>query len=371
MPRRPFVLFSAALLSVAFVVRAQVRSAAQSPASAPSEGQQAPPTVRSSDAQNKIRVNSDLVVLPVTVKDQGGELVPDLQQSDFRIFDGDVEQSVDVFTMEAFPLSLVVLIDDDLKSKDAAQMSPSLRAIVGGISANDEAMICRFDLSFYPGDAFSADFDKLWSDLKTVQDHAAPSTAGPVPFVTPPSTHEPTVGEPKKSAPVDPGHRPTKALDDAVHSAAELLHDRGAVRRKIVLIVSDGANGPRFNHYTYNDAVEALLRDNISVYSLAVGSSLTKHKFSRLINYADDTGGDVYYASTSAAMERLYSQITEQARHEYTLAYVPRGIDRNAAYHKVEVRVARPGVTVKTRQGYYIAAPTASAPSAGASNRRR
>src|SRR5262249_17771335 len=150
-----------------------------------------------------------------------GELVPDLQQADFRIFDGQVEQSVDIFTMEAFPLSLVVLIDDDLKSKDAAQMTPSLRAIVGGISTNDEAIICRFDLSFYPGDAFSADFDKLWADLKSAQDHAAPSSAGPVPFVTPPSTHATTVGEPKPTVPIDPGHRPTKALDDAVNSAAE------------------------------------------------------------------------------------------------------------------------------------------------------
>jgi Ca-activated chloride channel family protein len=327
---------------------------------------------RPTDAETKIRVNSNLVVLPVTVKDQFGELVPDLQQTDFRVFDGQIEQSLDVFTIEAFPLSLVVLIDDDLKSKDAAQMTPSLRAILGGISEHDEAMICRFDLSFYPGDSFSTDFDKLWSDLKRAQDFAAPSKAATPPPVSSPSDHAPGVGEPTVAAPLNAGHRPTKALDDAVHSAAELLHDRGAARRKMILIVSDGENGPQFNHHTYKDAVEALLRDNISVYSLAVGGGLSKHKFARLINYADDSGGDIYYASTSAAMERLYSQITEQARHEYTLAYVPRGTDRNAPYHKVEVRVARPGVTVKTRQGYYAipasqpTMPSSATPSSGA-----
>src|SRR5262249_44497877 len=222
------------------------------------------PSTKSSDVQTKIRVNSDLVVLPVTVKDPTGELVADLQQGDFRIFDGQVEQAVDLFTVEAFPLSLVVLIDDDLKSKDAAQMSPSLRAILGGISANDEALICRFDLAFYPGDAFSGDFDKLWADLKNAQDHAAPSTAGPVPFVTPPTTHAPGVGEPGQAAPLKVGHRLTKALDDAIFSAAELLHDRGAARRRIILVVSDGANGAQFNHHSYGDAAELLLRDNIS-----------------------------------------------------------------------------------------------------------
>jgi VWFA-related protein len=364
-------LLAAACLSGTTALRSQSPDS-QTTAVASTQEPNASPGTRASDAQTKIRVNSDLVILPVTVKDQFGELVPDLQQHDFRIFDDNVEQSVDVFTAEAFPLSLVVLIDDDLKSKDAAQVAPTLRAITAGISAYDEALICRFDLSFYPAEGFTTDFDKLWSDLKSAQDHAAPSSTPHAPPVTSTSDHALGVGEPTPRAPLDPGHRPTKALDDAVHAAAELLHDRGIARRKIVLIVSDGVNGAQFNQHTYDDTREALLRDNISVYSLAVGNGVLKHKFARLIHYADDTGGDVYYASTSPAMERLYSQITEQARHEYTLAYVPRGIDRSTAYHKVEVRVGRPNVTVKTRQGYYLPPATAppSATSGGASSRR-
>ena len=137
-----------------------------------------------------------------------------------------------------------------------------------------------------------------------------------------------------------------------MHSAAELLHDRGASRRKVILLISDGLNGPQFNHHTYAETLEALLHDNISVYSLAVGHSL-KRKFSRLLNYANDSGGDIYYAVQSAAIERLYSRITEEARHEYTLAYVPHTNNRNASYHQVEVRTTREGVTIKTRQGYY------------------
>ncbi len=362
MPRRLFVLLLAAA-----PVFAQAPDQAPDHTPSPqepstSQSQPKPPAARPTEAQTKIRVNSDLVILPVTVKDQFGELVADLEQTDFRIFDDNVEQSVDVFVVEAFPLSLVVLIDDDLKSKDAAQMTPTLRAITAGISANDEALIARFDLSFFPGQAFTSDLDTLWAELKQAQNYSAASTAGPVPFVTAPSDHPRGVGEPLPAAPGNPGHRPTKALDDAVHSAAELLHDRGTARRKMILVVSDGENGAQFNHNTYADALEALLRDNISVYSLAVGSSLSKHKFSRLINYADDSGGDIYYASTSAAMEKLYSQITEEARHEYTLAYVPRGTHPTSNYHKVQVRVTRPGVSVKTRQGYYTGPPPTPVP---------
>ncbi len=314
------------------------------------------PAPQQSEARTKISVNSDLVVLPVTVKDLHGNLIPDLQREEFRIFDDNVEQSVDVFTVEAFPLSLVVLIDDDLKSEDAARMAHTLRAITAGISPSDEVLICRFDLSFYPSAGFTSDFNRLWADLKDAQEHSGPSTTGPVPFVTPPSTHPLGGGEPPQRAPTNLGFRPTKALDDAVHSAAELLRDRGVSRRKIVLLISDGLNGPEFNRYTYPDTIEALLHDNISVFSLAVGHT-RKRKFSRMVNYSNDSGGDIYYAVQSAAMEKLYSRITEEARHEYTLAYVPRGNNRRASYHRVEVRTTRDGVTIKTRQGYYTGAP--------------
>jgi Ca-activated chloride channel family protein len=331
-------------------VRAEQSSAQEISAA---QTQQLPqPTTQQSEARTKISVNSDLVVLPVTAKDRHGNLVPDLHREEFRIYDDNVEQSIDVFTAEAFPLSLVVLIDDDLKAMDAAQMAPTLRAITAGISPSDEALICRFDLAFYRAEGFTGDLNKLWADLKDAQDHSGPSTAGSVPFVSSPSSHPLGVGEPPPAAPTNFGSRPTKALDDAVHSAAELLHDRGTSRRKIILLISDGLNGPQFNRHTYSDTLETLLHDNVSVYSLAVGHSL-KRKFSRLVNYASDSGGDIYYAVQSAAMERLYSRITEEARHEYTLAYVPHGNNRNASYHKVEVRTTREGVTIKTRQGYY------------------
>jgi Ca-activated chloride channel family protein len=315
--------------------------------------------VQLSEARTKISVNSDLVVLPVTAKDRYGNLVPDLQREEFRVFDDNVEQSIEVFTAEAFPLSLVVLIDDDLKSNDAEQMVASLRAIAGGISASDETLICRFDLKFYPGEWVAGDADRLLADLKKAQDASGPSTAGPVPFVNGPSSHARGVGEPIIWAPTNAGSRPTKALDDAVHSAAALLHDRGTNRRKVILLISDGVNGPQFNHYTYASTLEALLHDNTSVYSLAVGRSLSTRKFSRLINYASDSGGGIYYASESPDMERLYSRITEAARHEYTLAYVPRGNNRNSTYHRVEVRTTRGAVTIKTRRGYYTGPPVA------------
>ena len=347
----------AILFSVAVLAREQWgRTTAQFAAAPALRGMQQALTVNAAqsqpDARTKIRVTSDLVILPVTVKDEVGNLVPGLQRSDFRVTDDGVEQSISVFTAESFPLSLVVLVDDDLEASVAEQMVKSLPAVVGGFGPEDEAMVCRFDLLFYPGSQFTHDLDTFRRELEEARRHSGPSTSGPVPFVTPPSSHPLGVGEPPQAAPTNLGHAPTKALDDAVHAAAQLLHDRGVDRRKVVLVISDGENGKQFNKHSYDDTLGALLGANVSVFSLAVGGLTYRRRFSRLARYANDSGGDIYYAVKSGAMERLYSRITEQARHEYTLAYVPTGNNKRSEYHAVDVRVARPGLSVKTRRGY-------------------
>ncbi len=314
------------------------------------------PAAEQNAAQGKILVNSNLVVLPVTVKDRAGNLVPDMEIQDFRVFDDDVEQSIEVFTTEAFPLSLVVLVDDDLKSKDAAALVASLRSVTAGISLGDEAMVCRFDLDVNCSEKFTSEEDVLVAQLRNVKEASAPSKTGSAPKENGADWHPLGVGEPGIAAPVDAGSRPTKALDDAVYTAAELLQERERNRRKIILLISDGMNGAIFNHHTYEGTVERLLHENISVYGLAIGSDSFHRRFARMRDYANCSGGDIYYASKSDAMERLYSQMTEQARHEYTLAYVPKGNKSSSNYHLVRVNTVEEGLLVKTRQGYYSGA---------------
>jgi VWFA-related protein len=311
-----------------------------------------------SDARAKISVNSNLVILPVTVKDRSGNLVPDLQRDEFRVFEDNVEQKIDVFTAEAFPLSMIILLDNDLKEKDAHEVRKSLDAVVGGLSLEDEAFICRFDEFFHPGTGFTADHDLLLTELQRTkldtQPSVAPSSGG---IANGPSIngHSAIGDQPNiTSATMAIGGQPTKALDDAVFGAAQLLRDRNRNRRKVILLISDGANGgKKTNKMTYDGVVKTLLHDNIEVYSVAVASAFLERKFSRLVDYAHDSGGEVYFAAKRETLEVLYSRISEEARNQYTIAYMPRGTDRSADYHNVEVRVKRAGLSIKTRDRYY------------------
>lgn len=315
-----------------------------------------PDEPRLSDARAKIKVNSNLVVLPVTVKDGSGRLVADLGRDEFRVFEDNVEQRIDIFTTEGFPLSIVVLIDNDLKEKQAREVEESLDAIVGGLSDLDEAFVCRFDEYFHPGKGFTSNQDALLLQLKRTRldsQTAAVPQGGPF--------NGPSVnGRAVDGSPIMPDSTrvifsgPTKALDDAVFEAAELLKGRPRNRRKIILLISDGLNGgKKYNKNTYDNTVKELLGHGISVFAVGVGSAYFDRRFERLSEYAHATGGDVYYAANHDSMSDLYARITEEARNQYTLAYIPQGTNRAKDYHDVEVRVERQGLTVMTRNRYY------------------
>src|SRR5262249_10840407 len=132
-----------------------------------------------SDLRESIRVRSDLVVLSVTVRDGKGNLVSGLKQGDFHIFDDGVEQNITAFVDEGLPISLVILISSYTKWKEGTPMARSLGAIAGGLSVADEAMVCRFDMLFYPGEKFMSVSDKLLDELKATQAWVSP----PPPYI--------------------------------------------------------------------------------------------------------------------------------------------------------------------------------------------
>ena len=179
---------------------------AQNPPSTPQPAPTNPPAPQDEkqgqrpQAPPPISVTVRRVVVPVTVKDKKGNLVFDLKRDEFRIFEDNVEQRITSFSVEVFPLSMIVLIDNDLKQKDASQVEPSLVSIVGGMSTSDEALVCRFDQFFYPGKGFTNNQDKLVTQLQRTQIAGAttpsvPSPGGP--FGGPTINNAPAPGAPE------------------------------------------------------------------------------------------------------------------------------------------------------------------------------
>jgi Ca-activated chloride channel family protein len=355
---RKTLCYAGGLLLAACITQLEAQSPPQGAAPAAKEQNPQAPAPQGP----KLTVRTNEVIVPVTVKDGSGRIVPDLRRDEFRIFEDSVEQKVSSFRAEATPISMVLLVDNDLKSKDAKQVEGSLRSVVAGLSTNDEVMLCRFDQFFHPGKGFTGDQDKLLAELKRTELDSEPSVSPPNPAINsgPTINGHSAVGDQPNVAPatINIKGQPTKALDDAVYSAAQLLEGRDPdrQRRKIIFMISDGINGPKFNTNNYDTVIKELLRSDIAVYGVGVGSAFFERRFERLSKYAHDTGGDVYYALKGHAMEELYSRVTEEARNQYTLAYAPTGTDRGAEYHTIEVRVKREGLTILAREGYFAGA---------------
>jgi len=294
----------------------------------------------------------ELVVVPVTVKAPGGELVGDLRRDEFRIFEDDVEQRISLFSAEATPLSAVLLVDDDMNTKPADEVQKSLMSMAGGFSADDEVAVARFDAFYTPVLDFTADNDQLVTELKRLKLNSSIPGVGSDPMRSGPSINNHPA--PGMEAPAQGATRglTTKHIDDAIHGAAEQLRSRDRERRKVIFIISDGANA-RNNTYNYDDTLKLLLSSDVSVYAIGMDAAILNLGKSVLARYAHATGGDITYAGRSAELGNLYAEAAEQARLQYTIGYVPAGTDRTNNYHKIEVRVRRPGLNLLTRSGYY------------------
>jgi VWFA-related protein len=335
---------------------AQNPAAGQQPPPKAPEKAQGPPSGAVEEAPYKIRTRVELVVVPVTVKNAAGQLVSDIRAPEFRIFEDEVEQALEVFSVDPFPISAVVLLDNALETSAAESLQMAAPSIAGGFAEGDEVAVLLFDLLTRPVIHFTPDNDALHSALKRMGvDSRFPGGVGSGPMTAGPRVNQ-TPAEPRVAPRTQAKGGFIKNIDDAVHTAAELLKDRGRDRRKIIFLVSDGMNS-RNNTYSFDETLKLLLTADISVYAIGVGQAALGRVLNPLARYASRTGGDVFYASKRGSLESIFARVTEQARNQYTLAYAPRGTSRNADYHNIEVRVRRPGLNILTRQGYYRVPP--------------
>ena len=137
-----------------------------SQAQAPASAQAPPPAPAQGQAPARIRTQSELVVVPVTVKDGSGILVSGLERNDFRMFEDGAEQDISLFSADPFPLSAVVLLDNNLPSKQLDQVQASLVSIAAGFGPNDEVALMTFDQFPEQVMQLTANNDQLFTQLK-------------------------------------------------------------------------------------------------------------------------------------------------------------------------------------------------------------
>lgn len=357
--------------------------APQSGAATPSQTQpsQVPPPVipaqgqGASSASYTIRTRVNFVLVPVTVKDKSGQLVPGLTWHDFQIYEDGVPQRISFFTEDPFPLSVAFVIDQSLSSDTMRKVNDALSALQGAFAPYDEVAVYTYASHVTQATGFTgAQSDRLAVTLGRIK---SPGRYMEVPSNTGPMAEGPSINGHMVDPNVTPTHDGTfigiipkevHTLNDAIFHAATDLAQRSKGRRRLIYVISDGKE--QGSKVSYKEVVRYLLTNQIAVYGTLVGDSALPglgflDRFhipmqmtdNILPKYTFATGGALDAEISRNAIERSFAKIAEQVRDQYTLGYNSHISVLDSRFRHIEVRVLRPNVTVLAKQGYY---PTAT-----------
>jgi Ca-activated chloride channel homolog len=270
-----------------------------------------------------ITVESDLVVLNVTATNPGGGYVRGLTKADFKVFEDGREQEVTNFGEEETPFAVALLLDTSgsMEKRVSLARSAAIR-FLDGLRPDDAAAVYSFN-----------------TKIEQVQDYSNSRDLSPKAF--------------------DLGAEGWTVLNDAVLRAALDLSKRPEKRRAI-LVLSDGADTR--SAASADKALNAALAANATIYTVDMGqgpggSLTTSSAAGALRNFAGRSGGRYVPTPGGQALREAFAGIVEELSNQYTLGYRPSNRARDGRWRTIEVKVARPSVTARTRRGYKLSKP--------------
>jgi len=277
-----------------------------------------------------LRVNTTLVVIPVTVTDASNRFVLGLQKQNFSIFEDGVRQSISQFAAEDAPLSIGLLVDTSGSMGTKLETSrQAVSEILKILNKDDEAFLIEFSDHAELAVPFTRDFTAIEEKLGSVESQGL-----------------------------------TALLDSIDMGLKEMRNARNP--RKALLIISDG--GDNNSRYTAQE-IESLVREaDVQVYAMGVFEPFSNLALSEpelsgprlLAEVSEQTGGRTFPARSFSALPAVARKIAIELRNQYVLAYSPTKHERNGKYRKVEVKLtAPPGLSTlkaRWRLGYYAPA---------------
>jgi Ca-activated chloride channel family protein len=312
-------------------------------------------------AGSPIRVQVNEVIVPITVTDEKGRFVSDLDRKDFKIFDEGKEQSIEFFTRErSQPVVVGFLVDQS----NAQRLH---------WKTYQDALI-ELVLTLMPGDKkFSGYLVGYSQDAELIVN----------------TTHEPEALI-EKIRKMKPGGG--AALFDAIYMACtrrELVKGEPIEPRRVIVIVGDGHDNA--SKHTLDQVVELAQRNLVTVYCVStVGFGFNAEGEKNLIRLAEETGGRVEYplqgnyndvsgylstpsdegnyalkvgtggyaAAIASGIFKAVANVTGEVTTQYIIRYRPQISDNKVRdFRRIEVKVDLANVKVRARKGYYPQAP--------------
>ncbi len=325
------------------------------------------------NATMRLSVRVQFVEVPFTVKDSKNRLVPGLTWRDVRVYENGLRQTPVLFTVDPFPLSVALVIDQSVTQDTMEKINASMSALQGAFTPYDEVSVFTYNNGWTKlTDFTSAQSARLGAVLERAKGtgrEALMPMGGPL--ASPMSKNglpvDPNINRGQQGGFQDKAPREYHTLNDAILAAAEETSTAAKGRRRIVYVISDGKEyGSKASE---KSVIKYLQTNKVSVYATLVGdSSIPGMGFLDRIHlpltmrddvlprYAAATGGQVDPEFRPKGIENSFAHIAEEVRTQYTVGYYSHLSPLNDSYRKLEVRVLRPNLTIIAKEGYYPSA---------------
>jgi Ca-activated chloride channel homolog len=271
-----------------------------------------------------IRMNVDMVLVPVTVTDPMNRLVTGLERDDFQVYENNGQQAIRTFANEDAPVSIGIIFD--LSGSMTSKLIRARESILQFIkTANPEDEF--FVIGFNDRPELIEDFTNSVEDIQA------------------------------RLATVRSGHR-TALLDAIYYGVAKMKDARH--ERKALLVVSDG--GDNRSRYTEGEVRSQVRESDVEIYSIGIFDPYAATPEERsgplLLNeLCEETGGRMFRVDDLSEMSDIAEKISTELRNQYVIGYTPKDMHRDGKWRKVKVKLnppqGLPPLTIHARTGYY------------------
>jgi Ca-activated chloride channel homolog len=271
-----------------------------------------------------LKVDVDLVLVPVTITDPMNRLVTGLEKDNFQLFEGSSAQEIRTFSSEDAPVSLGVIFDSS--GSMSSKMDRAKEAVVEFFkTANpqDEFFMITFSDEPETVSEFTNSVDEIQNKLI---------------FAI-------------------PKHR--TALLDAIYMGVSKMR-QAKFAKKALLIISDG--GDNHSRYTENEIKSVVKEADVMIYAIGIydryASAMEERLGPQLLSEITElTGGRAFTIDNPNDLADVATKIGVELRNQYVLGYRPTKVVRDGKWRKIKVKLlppkGLPPLRVYARTGYY------------------
>lgn len=277
-----------------------------------------------------IRIDTNLVVLRVTVSDQQGRAATSLKQEVFKIYEDGIEQQIGFFSAEESPVSWGLVLDRSGSMMDMMSdvYDAALHVIEDGTS-RDETFIVTFNQKPELVIDFTSDQHRLENSVIGLKADGQ------------------------------------TALYDAVDFALDhLKHSKN--RKKVLVVVTDGEDNA--SRLKLRDLIERAEEEEAVIYTVGMFGSMGSSSglLARLMGERDTrgelkklaevTGGSSHFPQNVDQCEVVMKEVAREVSQQYSLGYYPLNKTRDGKWRKIQVKVSdgrSVNYVARTRSGYY------------------